>query len=221
MKKIIQRFPWFQALIAVLLLGVGIGTIAFASANKIGETMYITWAIALFVVAAAIIAFDLAKFTLDAEFMGLIVAGICIGAGIFVWAKYINVQIFISLLLPYVLISIGGVLLLKTTILAAQRIPFKEWLGMFIVAVIFLTTGIIFLIVKNKLQILYIVLGVLLIVMGAVEFIGFVTVKSHEHHEKKNQVTIRNEHGESKKQSPKRREAIEGRSKKDDIKLLK
>lgn len=219
MRKLIQRYPWLQLLIGLILIAVGVGTIAFAASSKINETLYITWAGGLFLVAFAIILIDLTKFTQDTEYVGLIIAGICIGVGVFVWAKYQSVQTMIRLLLPYILISVGGVLLLKTFILALERVPFKGWLGVFIIAVVFLTTGIIFLVAKNKLETIYLVLGVLFIVMGAVEIIGYVTVMSHRHHEKKNAVTVRDERREPRRSSPKR-EVVEGKNK-DDIKLLK
>ena len=216
MQKLVQRFPWLQLLIGLILVGAGVGTIAFAAMNKINETLYITWAVCLFLVAFLIIAMDLASFPKDAEFGGLIVAGVCIGVGIFVWAKYHYIQIMMSLLLPYILISVGAVLLLKTFILALERVPFKEWLAMFIISVIFLTTGIIFLVAKNKLETIYLVLGVLFVVLGAVEVIGYVTVMSHRHHAKKNSVVVRNE----PKRRAAKRETVEARNK-NDIKLIK
>ena len=103
-------------------------------------------------------------------------SGICIGVGLFVIINQEIISKVITTLLPYTLISIGGVLIIKTIILAVRKISFKEWMLSFVVGVIFLASGIIFLVAKQWEQGLYVATGVLFIVLGAVEVIGYITV---------------------------------------------
>ena len=177
MRKILDKFRWLQLLLGFVLIALGVLTMIIAINNKDNyeQTIFIVWAAVLFLIAVIIIAFDLIAFNNKAEFGGLIAAGICIGIGVFVLANRDFISNVIKTLLPYIIISIGGVLLLKTIILAVKRVNFKEWLLPFVVGVVFIASGIVFLVVKN-ISFVYIAVGILFIALGAVEIIGYITI---------------------------------------------
>ena len=178
MRRIIEKFKWLQLLLGLVLIALGVLTIVICANVKddYEKTIFIIWASVLFLIAAIAIGFDLIAFGEKAEYSGLIASGICIGGGIFILGNQEFISKVITTLIPYILISIGGVILLKTIILAIKRIPFKKWLLPFVISVIFLASGIVFLFVKDMQTVIYIALGVLFIALGAVEIIGFVTV---------------------------------------------
>ncbi len=181
MKKLTEKFSWLQLIFGLVLVALGVLTIILAANGEEGsdfdKTICIVWAVVLFVIAALIIAFDIIGFTDKADFGSLLISGLFIGVGIFVIANQEIIRKVIATLLPYILISIGGVLLLKTIILAIKRINFKAWILPFILGVAFVASGVVFLCVSDMLKVIYIVIGVLFIVLGAVEMIGFVTVR--------------------------------------------
>ena len=178
MKKIIEKYTWLQLILGLILLAVGVLTIVTVvnAPEDYQKILFIMWPITLFVVAGLVILFDVLAFNKTAEFGGLITSGICIGIGVFVLINRALLQEAIVTLLPYIMMSIGGVLLFKTIILAVKRVSFKEWLLAFIVSIVFIAGGIVFLVIKDSQKFLYIVLGILLIVLGAVEIIGYITI---------------------------------------------
>lgn len=182
MKKIIDKFKWLQLLFGVIMVALGVLTIVLAINIKddFEKTVLIVWAAALFLIAFTIILFDFIAFYDKAEFSGLIASGLCVGIGVFVLINKSEISTIITTLLPYVLISIGGVLLLKTIVLAIRRISFKQWLLPFILAITFITSGIVFLVVKEGKVAIYIVLGILFVVLGGVETVGFITVLANK-----------------------------------------
>ena len=177
MKRILEKYQWSQLVLGFILIALGVLTMIIAINKKedCEKTIFIVWSVVLFVIAAIIVGFDLIAFNKKAEFGGLITAGICIGIGIFVLVNRNFIQQVINTLLPYIIISIGGVLLLKTIILAVKRIHFKEWLLPFVVGVIFIASGIVFLVVDDK-SFIYIAVGILFIALGAVEIVGYITI---------------------------------------------
>lgn len=182
MKKILEKFQWVQLILGFVLIALGVLTmvIAINVKDNYEQIIFIVWASVLFLIAAIIIGFDLIAFNNKAEFGGLLAAGICIGIGIFVLANRGFISQVIKTLLPYIIISIGGVLLLKTIILAVKRINFKEWLLPFVVGVIFIASGIVFLVVEN-ISFIYIAVGILFIALGAVEIVGYITIIVNRH----------------------------------------
>lgn len=178
MKKIIEKFKWLQLILGLVLIALGVLTIVVTAnvSDDYEKTIFIVWASVLFFIAFVIILFDLISFNDKPEFSGLILAGMCIGAGIFVLINKEFISQVITTLLPYILISIGGVLLLKTIVLAIRRVAFQSWLLPFILSVVFLTAGIVFICVKDLKQVIYYVVGTLFIVLGAIEIIGYITV---------------------------------------------
>ena len=177
MKRILEKYQWIQLVLGFILIALGVLTMIIAINKKedCERTIFIVWAVVLFVIAAIIIGFDLIAFSKKAEFGGLITAGICVGIGIFVLVNRNFIQQVINTLLPYIIISIGGVLLLKTIILAVKRIHFKEWLLPFVVGVIFIASGVVFLVVDDK-SFIYIAVGILFVALGAVEIVGYITI---------------------------------------------
>ena len=177
MKRILEKYQWIQLVLGFILIALGVLTMIIAINKKedCEKTIFIVWSVVLFVISAIIIGFDLIAFNKKAEFGGLITAGICIGIGIFVLVNRNFIQQVINTLLPYIIISIGGVLLLKTIILAVKRIHFKEWLLPFVVGVIFIASGIVFLVVDDK-SFIYIAVGILFVALGAVEIVGYITI---------------------------------------------
>ena len=183
MKRFIERFKWLQLLLGLLLVALGVITIVITLNVKEDDyelTNFIVWASVMFLLAGTIIIFDLIAFRDKAEYSSLIGAGILIGVGVFVLVNRDFISQVITTLLPYMLISVGGVLLLKTIILAIKKVPFKVWLLPFVLAVIFLIAGIVFICVKELKQVIYIVVGSLFIVLGAVEIVGYITVLSNK-----------------------------------------
>ena len=179
MKKIIDKFKWLQLLFGLVLIALGVLTIVIAvNADKDSyeKTIFIVWASVLFFIAAVIVIFDIIAFNDKAEFSALVAAGICVGVGIFVLPNQDFISNVVKTLIPYIIVSIGGVLLLKTIILAVKKVPFKQWLLPFVLSVIFVAAGVVFICVKDLSNIIYIALGILFIALGAVEIIGFITV---------------------------------------------
>lgn len=201
MRKLTERFKWLQLLLGFILIGLGVVTIILAAKgeNNFETTIFVIWAIFLFVIAGTFILLDLLAFMLDVEFTGLLIAGICIGFGVFVIANQDFLTNVISTLLPYVLISISGVLLLKTIILAIKRVDFKKWLLVFIISVIFLASGIVFICVKDMLKVIYIALGILFVVLGGVELVGLITRLSQARHERKQNAVAERKNKRAKK----------------------
>ena len=178
MKKIIEKYTWLQLILGLILLAVGVLTIVTVvnAPNDYQKILFIMWPVTLFVVALIVILFDVLAFNKTAEFGGLVTSGICIGVGVFVLVNQVLLQEAIVTLLPYIMIATGGVLLLKTIILAVKKVSFKEWLLPFILSIVFIAGGIVFLVIKDSQKFLYISLGILLIVLGAVEIIGYITI---------------------------------------------
>lgn len=178
MKKIIEKYTWLQLILGLILLAVGVLTIVTVvnAPNDYQKILFIMWPVTLFVVALIVILFDVLAFNKTAEFGGLVTSGICIGVGVFVLVNQALLQEAIVTLLPYIMIATGGVLLLKTIILAVKKVSFKEWLLPFILSIVFIAGGIVFLVIKDSQKFLYISLGILLIVLGAVEIIGYITI---------------------------------------------
>ena len=178
MKKIIEKYTWLQLILGLILLAVGVLTIVTVvnAPNDYQKILFIMWPVTLFVVALIVILFDVLAFNKTAEFGGLVTSGICIGVGVFVLVNQTLLQEAIVTLLPYIMIATGGVLLLKTIILAVKKVSFKEWLLPFILSIVFIAGGIVFLVIKDSQKFLYISLGILLIVLGAVEIIGYITI---------------------------------------------
>lgn len=189
MKKLVEKFSWLQLLLGMILIAIGVLTIVLVANAKDGEdfekTICLVWSIVLFVIGGIIVLVDVLAFSKTAEFSGLIGAGICVGIGVFVLVNKEIISQVITTLLPYILISIGGVLLLKTLILAFKRISFKEWLLPFVLAVIFLASGIVFLCVAEMKKVIYIFFGVLLIVLGAVEIAGYISFLANRRAQRK------------------------------------
>ena len=196
MRKLTEKFKWLQFLLGILLIGVGVVTIVLTANadnnSNFDQTVCLVWAIILFTIAGLIVLLDVIAFGEDVEFTGLIASGICVGIGVFILVNQDIIRNVISTLIPYILISIGGVLILKTIILAIKRVNFKKWIIVFIVSVIFLTSGIVFLCVNDMLKVIYIVIGGLFIVLGGLELIGLITRISQAHHDKKEAIAKTN-----------------------------
>lgn len=177
MKRILEKYQWVQLILGFVMIALGVLTMVIAINVKddYEKIIFIVWAAVLFLIAAIIIGFDLIAFNNKAEFGGLIAAGICIGIGILVLANQDFISRIIRTLIPYIIISIGGVLLLKTIILAVKRVNFKEWLLPFVVGVIFIASGIVFLVIEN-ISFIYVAVGILFIALGAVEIVGYITI---------------------------------------------
>ncbi len=207
MRKLTEKFKWLQLLFGFILIGAGVITIIMAANGEddFDKNICLVWAILLFSIAFLIILLDFLAFKSDVEFTGLIAAGLAIGVGVFILVNQDIIRNVISSLVPYILIAIGGVLILKTIILAIKRVNFKKWIVVFIVSVIFLTAGIVFLCVKDMLKVIYIVIGGLFIVLGGLELIGLIARAANDHHEKQmNAVTV-----------PKQKKVKKGRRKDD------
>lgn len=201
MRRLIEKFSWLQLLLGVVLIALGVLTtiIAINVKDNYELTIFIVWASVLFILATALIVFDLVAFHDKAEFSSLITAGVCVGVGIFVLINRDFISEVITTLVPYIMIAIGGVLLLKTIILAIRRIPFKSWLTPFILSVIFLAAGIVFICVKSLNQVIYISLGIVFIVLGAVEIIGYITYLANKKQPKQHAVVPKKERKKKKK----------------------
>ena len=188
MRKLTAKYSWLQLVFGLVLVALGVLTIILAvkiDRADFDKTICIVWSVTLFLIAALIITFEIVGFTEQADFAGLLISGLFVGVGIFILAKQDIIRDVIATLLPYILISIGGVLLLKTIILAIKRINFKVWLLQFILGVIFLATGIVFAVVEEALNVIYVVIGVLFIVLGALELVGYITLLANKRAEKK------------------------------------
>ena len=210
MRKLTEKFSWLQLVFGLVLVALGVLTIILAAngEDNFDKTICIVWAVVLFLIAALIITFDIIAFYDKADFGGLLISGLFIGVGIFVLANQDIIRNVIATLLPYILISIGGVLLLKTIILAVKRINFKVWILPFVLGVTFVATGIVFLCVSDMLKVIYIVIGVLFIVLGAVEMIGFVSVIANKRAREKSNLPTK-ARGKKKKGQPEETQPVE------------
>ena len=204
MRKLTEKYSWLQLVFGLVLVALGVLTIILAvkvEKADFDKTICIVWGIVLFLIAALIITFEIIGFTEKADFGGLLVSGLFIGIGIFILAKQDIIRDIIATLLPYILISIGGVLLLKTIILAVKRINFKVWLLQFILGVIFVAVGIVFAVVEEALNVIYVVIGVLFIVLGALEIVGYITFLSNRRAAKKGNLPAKAK-GKKKEEEP-------------------
>ena len=61
-----------------------------------------------------------------------------------------------------------------------KRVNFKEWLLPFVVGVIFIASGIVFLVIEN-ISFIYVAVGILFIALGAVEIVGYITIVVNRH----------------------------------------
>ena len=205
MRKLTAKYSWLQLVFGLVLVALGVLTIILAvkiDKADFDKTICIVWAVTLFLIAALIITFEIVGFTDQADFAGLLISGLFIGIGVFVLAKQDIIREVIASLLPYILISIGGVLLLKTIILAIKRINFKVWLLQFILGVIFLATGIVFAVVEEALNVIYVVIGVLFIVLGALELVSYITFLANKRAEKKGGVPAKARGKKKKEEEP-------------------
>ena len=179
MRKILEKFKWLQLVFGFVLIALGVLTIVIAISNKDGDYakyIFIVWAVVLFLIAGVFVLFDVLAFRDTAEFGTLVGCGICIGIGVFVIVNQGVINDVIKTLLPYSLMAVGGVLIIKTLVLAIRRISFKEWMLPFVVGVVFLTSGLVFFLNKDSGYILYVATGIMFVTLGAVEIIGFITV---------------------------------------------
>lgn len=209
MRKILERFHWIQLILGFVLVALGVLTmvIAINVKDNYEQTIFIVWASVLFLIAAIIIGFDFIAFNKKAEFGGLIAAGICIGIAVFVLVNRNFISQVIKTLVPYIIISIGGVLLLKTIILAVKRVNYKEWLLPFVIGVIFIASGIVFLVVDN-ISFIYIAVGILFIALGAVEIVGYITIVVNRRAPATNELELRKDGSKKTKKGKKKEEPV-------------
>ena len=212
MKKLIAKYKWLQLLFGFILIAVGVLTIITIINTKENyeQTVFFIWALGLFLIAGLILTFDLVGFSDKPVFASLIIAGLCTGVGIFALTnKEIIIEV-INKLLTYLLISIGGMLLLKPIILAVRKVSFKTWLLPFILGVIFLSAGIVFYFLEEKTNnfILFLAIAILFVVLGAVEIIGFITLLANKRPPQTTQVSTETR-GKGKKGKKKKGEQID------------
>lgn len=205
MRKLIEKYKWLQLLFGFVLVALGVLTIVIPANVKEDNyelITFIVWASVLFVIAITFVVFDLLAFHDKADYAVLLIAGLLVGVGIFVIVNRDIISVVITTLLPYILISMGGILLLKTIIMAVRRVSVNSWIMPFILGVIILTAGIIFICVKDLNKVIYYVLGTLFVVFGAVEIVGFITYLVNKKHNENPSAPSQSRRGKKKPVDP-------------------
>jgi len=197
MKNLFNRFKWLRLILGLVIFSLGL-IILLITVNEDGDPFKL---VALIV---SIYCFAVAVFNLlvtifmekKAGFNGIssniLVSGLLIGIGIALLSSNI-VQNFVDTLvadfLPWVMISISAVVLLKFILLVSNktsRIDFGAWIRALIIWVILLTTGLVILFTKNDITtFIYGVVGIIVMVVGLLVISFGIVTMVNERREKK------------------------------------
>ena len=178
MRALLEKYKWLKLIIGAAIIALGIVTIVLGlqEPGKVTSILCVIWGIFCFLAAFFAILSELVGNPRSPLVGTFISAGITIGLGIFfVWeggktAGAVLTGVLLQFLLPWVLVGIGSVLIVKSLALLAAS-PNKAigiiYLG---VAVAILAVGLVLWFCRDDLdKFVYIVLGVLITAAGVME----------------------------------------------------
>ena len=171
MKSLFNKYIWLQLILSILLLFGGALIVVFVATGKeavIRDGLNIVVAVILFLFGLFAIVASLA-FEPDKIFTGALFYGSAsIALGVFLCAKEVVLLVYIAYLLAVFFIVVGVVQLTKAIILVIKKSD-KSFaiIAAFIMAVIFIAGGILALVFKDKVQLVFcVVVGVILFAIG-------------------------------------------------------
>ena len=179
MKNLFSKYIWLQLILAILLLFGGTLIIVFAATGKVSilkDALNIISAVILFLFGAFAI---LASFLFEPNKIftnGLLYGSASIALGIFLCTGKFTMIYYLVYILAIFFIVAGSIELIKGVVLAVNKDKRTAYLvATFLVAVIFITGGILALVfadVNEKVSVVFCVLaGVLLFAAGVFELV--------------------------------------------------
>ena len=179
MKNLFSKYIWLQLILAILLLFGGTLIIVFAATGKVSilkDALNIISAVILFLFGAFAI---LASFLFEPNKIftnGLLYGSASIALGIFLCTGKFTMIDYLVYILAIFFIVAGSIELIKGVVLAVNKDKRTAYLvATFLVAVIFITSGILALVfadVNEKVSVVFCVLaGVLLFAAGVFELV--------------------------------------------------
>ena len=185
MKALLEKYKWLRFLIGAALIALGIVTIIIAldKPSDIRRVLCVTWAVFCFIAGGFAILAELLG-NPRSPFLGTFVsAGLTIGFGIFLCWENGDVAAGVLLtlltyLLPWVLVAVGGALLLKAVFLLANGIRGLAPFFVLATGTTLLVVGLIIWFCKNDMEkFIYVTLGVLITVSGVLQLANAITRK--------------------------------------------
>ena len=176
MKSLFTKYIWLQLILSILLLFGGALIVVFAingKQNILEDALNITTAVILFLFGAFAILASFVFETRKAVTNGLLYGSACIALGVFLCMKELVLLDYLVYLLAIFFIVIGAVELIKAIVLTIkckdQKVVF---IIAYIIAVIFITGGILALVFKDDVRTAFcIVAGILLFLAGVYELV--------------------------------------------------
>ena len=176
MKSLFKKYIWLQLILSILLLFGGALIIAFAATNKqniLEDALNIIAAVILFLFGLFAI---LTSFIFEPNKVftnGLFYGSVCIALGVFLCIRELVLLNYLVLLLGVFFIVAGTVELVNGIILIAKKVKNVLYIVIcFVAAVLFITGGILAIIYRGNVKIVFcIIAGVLIFAAGLYELI--------------------------------------------------
>lgn len=176
MKSLFNKYIWLQLILSILLLFGGALIVAFAISGKeqiLQDGLNIIAAVILFLFGGFAI---LASFVFESDRVftnGLLYGSACIALGVFLCTREFILLTYLVYLLAIFFIVVGSIELLRAVILLVKKYPNKVVTVLtFVFAAIFIAGGILALIFRDKVGLVFCVIaGVLLFIAGVFELI--------------------------------------------------
>lgn len=171
MKSLFDKFQWLRLVLSIAILIVGIVTIIVGlnEPTSITRTICIIWAVFCFFFGGFSVISELVANPRSPFLNYLITGAVVIGIGIFLCFEEASLIIntIVSVALPWILVSLGSVILLKGVVLISSRAKGTITVLCIIAGVVLLTLGIVFWITRNDItRVIYAIAGALLTAWG-------------------------------------------------------
>ena len=176
MKSIFKKFNWMQLVFGILLIAVGVATIILAIVNQgaISRTLSIIVAIVLFVFGGLSIVMSLVSDTKVFTTSALVYGSFFIALGVAVLIYPNVVPTVLVTLMAVFFIAFGVVSLIKAIFSIVYRMKWYWIAGLFLIAVVGITVGILALCYPNIAFIgTFIVAGTGIVVFGVLEIVTY------------------------------------------------
>lgn len=178
MRALFEKYKWLKLVVGTAIIALGIITIVLGIKNPadLANTLCIIWGIFCFLAALFAVLSELISNPRSPLLSTFVSAGITTGLGIFfVWDKgktagEILTNTLLQFLLPWILISIGAILIVKAITLLATS-PVKLFnITLLGIGTGVLIAGIITWVYRDKLDdFIFILLGILISIAGVIE----------------------------------------------------
>ena len=176
MKSLFKKYVWLQLILSILLLFGGALIIAFAATNKqniLEDALNIIAAVILFLFGLFAI---LTSFIFEPNKVftnGLLYGSACIALGVFLCTRELVLLNYLVYLLAIFFIVVGTIELINGILLIVRKEKNIAYIVIsFVAAVLFITGGILALVFKNDVKIVFcIIAGALLFAAGVFELI--------------------------------------------------